>query len=379
MDFYKNFDSCQGSVIDSLKILLYQRHENIFERIDFEDDRIYLEPLLFAYIMQEEDNWLDSIIYGYEKNPKSKIQVFTNNTGTVYIPQIGYFHTKEIDKELFLESKNNIFSITDNTEREVSHSFEPILFLDEEIEVVKCQHPLLKKLFLDNKDEMIEVEIEKTYAKHIEHANKAISLIKKHFPTYFEVIKKTIKKVMIFDGMPNSFAAIHAHNMIFLNAHDENNEVFFLDHILHESAHVVFNTLTYDSKFNLFNYPFDTKFSEITGDINEHGDLYSRFHGLFTFVIINNCLEMVIDRKALQEKKSEEIIGRFSLNMKRFRTGINMFNIPNLLTEEGEGWYKLFTNTFNQIYDRKNSLINSIDVSNQSYVFSFTLLKEVNI
>ncbi|AZA47101.1 hypothetical protein EG346_02320 [Chryseobacterium carnipullorum] len=378
MDFYKNFDNCQGNVIDSLKMLLYQRHENIFERIDFEDDRIYLEPLLFAYVMQENNSYLDSIIFGYEKNPKSKIQVFSNHTGTIYIPQIGYLHTQEANKELFLEGKNNMFFIIDHEGKEVSHSFEPIHFLDENIEIVKCQHPLLKKIFFDAQDEIVDVEIEKTYTKHIDHANKAIQLIKEYFPTYFDLIKKTIKKIMIFDGEPNSFANILAHNMIFLNAHNENDEVFFLDHILHESAHVVFNTLTYNSKFNLFNYPFDTKFSEITGDVNEHGDLYSRFHGLFTFIIINACLEIVINEKALQGKQNEEVIGRFSLNMKRFETGINMFTIPNLFTEEGQDWYELFVNTFNQIYERKNSLINSIDVSNQPYVFTFESFKEVN-
>lgn len=378
MDFYKNFDSCQGSVIDSLKILLYQRHENIFERIDFEDDRIYLEPLLFAYVMQENDSWLDSIVYGYEKNPKLKIQVFSNHTGIIYIPQIGYFHTQEINKELFLESKNDIFFITDNEGREVSYNFEPILFLDENIEIVKCQHPLLRKIFLDAQDEIVDVEIEKTYTKHIDHANRAIQLIKKYFPTYFDLIKRTIKKIMIFDGEPNSFANIHAHNMIFLNAHDENDEVFFLDHILHESAHVVFNTLTYNSKFNLFNYAFDTKFSEITGDVNEHGDLYSRFHGLFTFIIINAGLEVVINEMVLQGKQNEELIGRFSLNMKRFNTGIDMFKIPNVLTEEGQDWFKLFIDTFEQIYERKNNLINSIDVSNQPYVFSFEAFRKAN-
>ncbi|WP_128572139.1 hypothetical protein [Chryseobacterium sp. P1-3] len=153
---------------------------------------------------------------------------------------------------------------------------------------------------------------------------------------------------------------------------------FFLDHILHESAHVVFNTLTYNSKFNLFNYAFDTKFSEITGDVNEHGDLYSRFHGLFTFIIINAGLEVVINEMVLQGKQNEELIGRFSLNMKRFNTGIDMFKIPNVLTEEGQDWFKLFIDTFEQIYERKNNLINSIDVSNQPYVFSFEAFRKAN-
>lgn len=84
------------------------------------------------------------------------------------------------------------------------------------------------------------------------------------------------------------------------------------------------------------------------------------------------------NEKTILDNLDKFFNGKTVVVMKRFRTGIVMFSIPNLLTEEGLVWYDLFANTFNQLYERKNELIDSIDVSNQSYVFSFESLKKTN-
>ena len=40
-----------SSIINDMKILLYKRDENIFEILDFENDEIYKDPLLFAFFL----------------------------------------------------------------------------------------------------------------------------------------------------------------------------------------------------------------------------------------------------------------------------------------------------------------------------------------
>lgn len=378
MNFYNDFDNCQGSVIDSLKLLLYKRNEGIFERIDFEDDSIYQEPLLYSYVTQQDDIWLDSIIYGYEKKPKEKIIVFSNKKGIVYIPNVGYFYTDRIAQKLFLEKMDGIFLIKDQQNLEVPYRYEALFFLDENIELVKTQHPLFESLFRNNLDIIVDVDIDETHSKHINHINIALQIIKEYNPDYFGLIKKAIKKVMIYEGEPYSFAAIQAHNMIFLNAHDENDEVFFLDHILHEGAHVIFNALTYNSKIELFTVPFKTNLSEITKEKGDHGELYGRFHGMFTQANINLCLETCISKNVFIGKKNKELLGRFSSNMKRFKAGVNKFNIPTLYKEEGKKWYNFFSLRYNDIYIRNEKLIDSFDVSNQPYVFSYEIFNETN-
>ncbi len=378
MNFYNNFDNCQEAVIDSLKLLLYQRHENIFDRIDFENDAIYQEPLLFAYITQSNDDWLDSIIYGYEKIPKDKISVFSNNKGIIYIPQIGYFYTDRFSQKLYLEKNNENFIIKDDNNFEVFFKFEPLFFLDENIELIKTQYPLLESLFKNNSETVVDVKIDEIYYKHIEHFNVALEKIKETSNEYFNLIKKAVKKVIIYNGEPYSFAAIQAHNMIFLNANTNDNEIFFLDHILHEGAHVIFNTLTYHSKMDLFTVPFKTQLSTITKDESDHGELYGRFHGMFTQSNINQCMEICIEKNVFEGRQHKELLGRFSSNMKRFKSGIDKFNISGLYQEEGKKWYNFFSKRYNEIYDRKKDLINSYNVSNQPYVFSYEVFDKTN-
>ena len=378
MDYFKTFDENQGNVIDSLKMLLYQRHSDIFERLDFENDSIYLEPLLYSYVTQDDEIWLDSIIYGYETNPKSLIPIFTNKKGIVYIPKIGYFRTTRISEQLFLEKLNGNYQIKDANNSVISYNFEPIIFLNDGIELIKTQHPLFENLFLNNKNVVVDVDIDNCFDKHLNHFNNALQVMKDNYSEYFNLIKKAVNKVMMYDGEPYSFAAIQAHNMIFLNCKDENDEIFFLDHILHEGAHVIFNTLTYDSKIDLFTFPFKTDLSVVTKDENEHGELYGRFHGMFTQSNINPCMEICIDRNIFTGKQHRELLGRFSSNMTRFKAGVDKFNIPHLYKEEGRKWYEFFNKRYNELYIRKNELVNSFDISNQPYVFSYEIFDKTN-
>ena len=53
----------------NIKILLYKNKENIFNFLDFENDRIYSEPLLFAYFNNRSihNQSIESVVYGYSK------------------------------------------------------------------------------------------------------------------------------------------------------------------------------------------------------------------------------------------------------------------------------------------------------------------------
>ena len=46
----------------------------------------------------------------------------------------------------------------------------------------------------------------------------------------------------------NSFATIKAHGMAFFNVYqDEYDEVFFVDDIAHQTGHIIFNVMIYES------------------------------------------------------------------------------------------------------------------------------------
>lgn len=376
--FYNDFDICLTKTIDSLKLLLYKRHSDIFERLDFDDDDIYQDPLLFAYVTQKDDKWLDYLIYGYEKNPKKKIEVFTNKKGIIYISKIGYFITNLISCELILENKNGRFILFDSSGNNVNFNFEPIFYLAEQIELIKTHHPLLECMFVNNDGEIVDVEINNIAEKHIDHFNNSLAIIKKHYFDYFTLLIKNVKKVLMYHGEPYSFASIQGHNMIFLNVSNEDDEIFFLDHILHEGSHVVFNTLTYDTKIDLFTIPFKSPISDFTKNPQDHGEVYGRFHGMFTQSNINICFETCIENNIFNTRQNHELLGRFSSNMKRFNASVEKFNLPLLYKEEGLKWYTFFKNRCAELTKRNRETIYSLDVSNQPYVFSYEIFNKTN-
>lgn len=84
-------------IIEILQILLYKENPSLLEKINFEDDNIFLEPLLFAYFNSKKDNlfseiMLTEITQGYfiEKEPLLLKESF-NNEGIAYVPNLGYF------------------------------------------------------------------------------------------------------------------------------------------------------------------------------------------------------------------------------------------------------------------------------------------------
>ena len=66
----------QTKMIDTIKLLIYKENTSLLEKVDFEDDNIFLEPLLFAYFNKKKENkfsseLLSEIMQGYfvEKEP----------------------------------------------------------------------------------------------------------------------------------------------------------------------------------------------------------------------------------------------------------------------------------------------------------------------
>lgn len=72
------------------------------------------------------------------------------------------------------------------------------------------------------------------------------------------------------------------------------------------------------------------------------------------------------------------MLGRFSSNMKRFRSGVKTFDIPWLYKEEGKLWYDFFAKRYKDLYERNKIVIESFDVSNQPYIFSYEIFDKTN-
>jgi hypothetical protein len=369
MNFYNNFDAILGAMIDSVKEVLYARHNDIFDRLDFNDDDIYLEPLLYTYLNQKDDKWLDSIIYGYEKDNKNSIQVFSNAEGVVYIPKVGYFKTDRPGCEITLNAINGGYQLEFDG-KELAYTFEPLLLLNFNIELQKYQHPLLELLFKDKNLQSEDFTMQGVFNSHVENINMALHLIKEHNPDHFSLLAKVLKRVILFTASrPNSFATMEAQNMVFLNVNPWDNEMFFVDHLSHEGAHVTFYILTYESKLRLFKAHFNTSFSDVTGDPKEHSTVYLRFHGLFTFYEILKSLKGCMLAHNLSAKICHEAKGRFAFQLNRFKMSLESFEKLDIYQEEGLHWLDFFSKEFLKLNKEYGYMVNEYDLKMPTYDF----------
>ena len=82
-------------IINTIKLLIYKENPSLLEKIDFEDDAVFLEPLLFAYFNSKKDNLFSSnvlveILQGYFMEKQKFVCDFSYNKNEIaYLPNIG--------------------------------------------------------------------------------------------------------------------------------------------------------------------------------------------------------------------------------------------------------------------------------------------------
>ncbi|MBE9490301.1 MAG: hypothetical protein IMY67_08420 [Bacteroidetes bacterium] len=92
-DLYNN----KVNIINTIKVLLFKKYQKVFNFIKYEDENIYLEPLLFSCFnsVQKNENLiaiLEEILQGYFfKKEEIKVRYSFNKNDVAYIPQVGYF------------------------------------------------------------------------------------------------------------------------------------------------------------------------------------------------------------------------------------------------------------------------------------------------
>lgn len=378
MFYYNLLEETLKETEHALKVLLYEKDNHVFDKIDFENEEIYLEPLLYAYLNQKSDFWFDTITLYYQKKGK-KIKTRTNHNGIIYLPKICYLKTAFPNTELTLEILNDgSYSLLLNN-KEVAFEREELLILDCGIEVIRYYHPLFDIIYKDELKVTNDITIEGVGEKHIQSMNLAFQLFEKlNFESY-TALKKNVKKILLFEGeKPYSFASLSVHNMIFLNTKPNNNEIFFLEHIAHEGGHVLFNTLTFKTKKEIFTVPYNTPFKEVSGIEWEHADTYSRFHGLFTFTEITSNLLAAYNSNLFSGIKLHELKGRILFILTRYELQLESFEIKDLYTKEGTKWMNCFRETFNKAKHLLEELDKELTLNKQPYDFDFDIFLEKN-
>jgi hypothetical protein len=208
---------------------------------------------------------------------------------------------------------------------------------------------------------------------------RGMEIIATNNPGHYDRLMKNLKKIMLFSSeVQNSFAVMTAHNMIFLNVHPWDDEIFFADHISHEGGHLVFYTLTFESKYQLFQCSFHTPIGNFIGELGKYGSVYMFFHGLSTFVEITTTLVKCIDDPIFSDRQRRDTIGRFIFHMHRFKNQLKTFDEIAIFEPEGQNWFFLFKKVFASMEPKFAELQPLYSLANQPYDFNSKVFAELN-
>ena len=84
-----------AELADNIKLLVYQEDESLIDKIGFNNDKAFLEPSLFYYLRKRAFNELpkiniSQIISGYCLENTEKLDVYIDENGVCYLPNLGY-------------------------------------------------------------------------------------------------------------------------------------------------------------------------------------------------------------------------------------------------------------------------------------------------
>lgn len=363
----------QTDLINAIKLLIYKENPSLLEKINFDDDDIFLEPLLFIYFkLKEEFNYsgtlLKEIMQGYFITQETIETANSFNSQKIaYIPKIGYF--KEKEDKLFEE-----IVVIENTD----------------IELIKYSTKLLEDIFkklvlLPNEAIIID---EKIYKKNIKRLSNAFLLIKQNSYEHYKLIEKCCKKVLMFKTNPdsiNSFATKSAHGIAFLNVYqDDYDEVFFVDDIAHQTGHVILTTILHDKK-SVFKINQNESVENIIG-MEDHRDIYTLFHALYTYYTTLLCLDNCVINNVFADKQQHEALGRITfylvkctLDFERLKLVISNYGSKeDVFTSLGIEILDKIENKYLEALRKYNILFELFNLKNQPYNFTYFKFIEFN-
>lgn len=343
--------------LENIQILLYKENSALLEKLNFENDNTFLEPLIFAYFNSKQYNplpkgVLEELMQGYfTKNESLKIEHSYNKNGIAYIPNIGYF--KKGQPELF----------------------EPILEI-EELEVVKELHPLMHRYLFESYKTVTtnaNPDYETTWHDHVETLEKALKLMKEFLPAYFKEFQLVNKKIFLHSNTKViNFTSLETLGMLFFYTKPQSATLmYFIEELIHQGAHNILYHITFDKKdFFKIDAP-NIIMRDLTKKEWDYRDVYGAFHGVYTVYKRLECYDILLHKNILKGKDKHELLGRMADQFPRFRSGVELLNFDEVFTEKGKAFYLELDKKGIDIMNKYSKLKNEFDLSKRDLDFRY--------
>ena len=343
-----------GQLADVIRTLAYRENKEIISKIDFNDQNIFLDPLLFAYFNREQTDTefslslLTELMQSHfiEKEPLT-IDGAYNKEGIAYIPNLGYYKQEEgqMTREDFLYLE------------------------DTDIEVLKCEIPLLRNVLevITSRTPGDKVfHVKKEYVEeNLETLNKAFKQIRMAIPTQFEYIEKCLKKILLFKD-PNPLVAsrvtINSLGTLFINIHEnDKNLPFFIDTIAYQTGSLIMTIMLQD-KDGIFKVDCRQRIADVINQ-EDRRNFYTLFHRMYCHYSSFLCLHHYLEKNLGATEDEEELTQRMVFYLRKCEEALEKFNLfatnssgrEHILTEAGIYLIELIENSLNKVSSLRKS------------------------
>lgn len=326
-------------IADTIRHLILQRDESIFDLVDFEDDDAFLHPLWFGYFTYPGPKELMKPRDVFAWTRPQTDHFGASRPGTIYVPGTG-------------------------------------------IEITTRVNPLLFRHF--NEDDSIThrpADLKPASRLKMMQALLALDLIRVHAPDIWADLKSFVRMILVYRcERQSSFASRSAQGALFCDTPEEDDEIAFLEDIAHQGAHVIFNAVMY-GRSSFFAIDPDTRLSGMS-DEPEHSKrtINILLHASFTYTIICRVLSAVYEAGRLDARQLNELAGRLGYSLLKYRMDVELLGAlaeRRAFTAAGQRCVEAFTDEFRGFAQRYPEL-STLDFGNQPYVFSYRRFSERN-
>jgi len=366
---------------NTIRTLLFNEDESLFELIDVTSDEVFLEPSLFSYFSCKNAGKvvvsLRQLLWGYiaPGDRPDCIEVISDSHGVITLPNYGYGLCGPNQKLQLLwdRDRSHITFLKDGMNVEVS-MVKPLLLSESKIKFAVNQPEFL---FLNDGSDILESVLDTTSA-HMAVVCAAWCKMKNQVSGFTNLLEKTNKEVLVFNSLTQySRASFSYYGTAFINVgNKKRNELFFIDDIAHQCGHVLFYALSFPPQ-TFLKPPQRTPLKQFTQVDWETRDIYGCFHGLFTYSTIIFCLDQCIEA-LISEHEKHEAIGRLAFYMDKFRKDIANMNDSAILTTKGFDYFDMFKAGYDRMYQKYKGILRYSDFSNQSYLFDYARFETLN-
>ncbi|PZF72297.1 hypothetical protein [Taibaiella soli] len=385
LDFEVDISFLENNLIEfanTIRTLLFEENESIFEFIDIESDEIFLEPSLFSYFLNKnlggESPSLLQLLWGYmhpNKRP-SNVEVIADSGGIVVLPNYGYIVWEPRKRgRLFWDKEQGVPYLKESNLVVDVKILAPKFLEGSNIRLAINQPEFL---FLDNGTDISE-QVLNTTERFTSTINVAWRKMKTTVGDFTSFLERTNRELILFNSATQySRASYSYYGTAFINVcRKMPTEVFFIDDIAHQCGHVLFYALSLPSDIFL-KHAVGTPLREFNRIDWETRDIYGCFHGLFTYTTIVFCLDKFIEQEQKSANLKQEAIGRLCFYMDKFRRDLAHMHNGRILTEKGFEYFDMFQSGYDRILKKYKHYIRGSDFSNQSYLFDFSAYNLLN-